>query len=135
MVIGDSTQWIMGPDAIKRVIPDFRLLWSMLGITRPPPEGATLAAYQSGDDSAWSYATEVDTVEYLWTGGATPSLVALVRKDGAVLGRSETSFGPDGVPRKAQLIVPGTTARLDLTFTESTSPATYKPDTWVRGEP
>jgi hypothetical protein len=134
MVNGDSTQWIRGPDAIKRIVPDFRLMWSMLGITRPPPEGAALAAAESGDVTAWSYATDADTVEYVRTGGATPSLVALVRKDGAVLGRSETTFGPDGTPLKAQLIVPGTSARLDLTFTESTAPATFKPDTWVRGE-
>jgi hypothetical protein len=134
MVVGDSTEWIRGPDAIKRIVPDFRLMWSMLGFTRPPPEGAILAASQSGDVTAWSYAAEADTVEYVRTGGATPSLVALVRKDGAVLGRSETTFGPDGTPLKAQLIVPGTSARLDLTFTESTTPATFKPDTWVRGE-
>ena len=135
MVDGDSTVWIRGPDAIKRIVPDFRLMWSMLGFTRPPPEGATLAAYQAGDVTAWSYATEGDIVEYVRTGGANAGLVALVRKDGAVLGRSETTFGPDGAPTKAQLIVPGTSARLDITFTESSTPATFKPDTWVRGEP
>jgi len=134
MVNGDSTEWIKGPDAIKRIVPDFRLMWSMLGFTRPPSEGAILVGYESGDVTAWSYGTEADTVEYVRTAGATPSLVALVRKDGSVLGRSETSFGPDGAPLKATLIVPGTRARLDLTFTESTAPATFKPDTWVRGE-
>jgi hypothetical protein len=134
MVNGDSTEWIKGPDAIKRIVPDFRLMWSMLGFTRPPPDSAVLSASESGDVTAWSYATALDTVEYVRTGGATPSLVALVRKDGAVLGRSETFFGPDGAPTKSQLIVPGTSAKLDLTFTESTAPATFKPDTWVRGE-
>jgi len=134
MVNGDSTEWIKGPDAIKRIVPDFRLMWSMLGFTRPPPDGAVLSASESGDVTAWSYATPADTVEYVRTAGATPSLVALVRKDGAVLGRSETFYGPDGAPIKAQLLVPGTSARLDLTFTESTTPATFKPDTWVRGE-
>jgi hypothetical protein len=134
MVNGDSTEWIKGPDAIKRIVPDFRLMWSMLGFTRPPPDGAVLSASESGDIIAWSYATPADTVEYVRTGGATPSLVALVRKDGAVLGRSETFYGPDGAPIKAQLLVPGTSARLDLTFTESTTPATFKPDTWVRGD-
>ena len=134
MVNGDSTEWIKGPDAIKRIVPDFRLMWSMLGFARPPAEGAALSVSESGDVTAWSYATAEDTVEYVRTAGATPSLVALVRKEGAVLGRSETTFGPDGNPIKAQLIVPGTSARLDLTFTESTAPATFKPDTWVRGE-
>jgi hypothetical protein len=135
MVVGDSTEWIRGPDAIKRVIPDFRLLWSMLGYTQPPPSGAGLAASEAGDVTAWSYATAEDTVEYVRTGGSRPTLVALVRKNGAVLGRSETSFGPDGTPMEAQLLVPGASARLDLTFTESTSPATFKSDTWVRGDP
>jgi hypothetical protein len=134
MVNGDSTEWIKGPDAIKRIVPDFRLMWSMLGFTRPPPDGAVLSASESGDVIAWSYATATDTVEYVRTGGGMPSLVALVRRDGGVLGRSETTFGPDGAPVKAQLIVPGTSARLDLTFTESTAPATFKPDTWLRGE-
>ncbi len=134
MVNGDSTVWIKGPEAIKRIVPDFRLMWSMLGYTRPPPAGATLSARQSPGVTAWSYATEADTVEYLRTEGLSPSLVALVRKDGAVLGRSEVTFGPDGAPLKAQLIVPGTSARLDLTFTESTTPASFKPDMWVRGE-
>jgi hypothetical protein len=134
MVVGDSTEWIRGPDAIRRIIPDFRLLWSMLGIARTPPAGAVLEGYASGDVTAWSYATPLDTVEYVRTAGAAPSLVALVRKGGSVLGRSETTFGPDGKPIKAQLLVPGASARLDLTFTESSSPASYKPDTWVRGD-
>lgn len=134
MVNGDSTEWIKGPDAIKRIVPDFRLMWSMLGFTRPPPDGAILSASQAGDVTAWSYATAADTVEYVRTAGVTPSLVALVRKDGMVLGRSETTFGPDGAPIKSQLIVPGNSARLDLTFTESTTPASFKSDTWVRGE-
>ena len=107
-------------------------MWSMLGFTRPPPE-RVLSASESGDVTAWSYATALDWI-CARRDGATPSMVALVRKDGAVLGRSETFFGPDGAPTKSQLIVPGTSARLDLTFTESTAPATFKPDTWVRGE-
>lgn len=134
MVVGDSTEWIRGPDAIKRIVPDFRLMWSMLGIARPAPEGAELTASVAGDVTAWSYGSASDTVEYVRTTGATPTLVALVRKDGAVLGRSETTFGPDGAPLKSQLIVPGSSARLDLTFTESSSPASFKPDTWVRGD-
>ena len=66
--------------------------------------------------------------------GTAPGLVTLVRRDGRVLGKVETLFAPDGAPASSRLLVPGTPARLDITFTERTRPATLKPDIWTPPE-
>lgn len=134
MVVGDSVIWVLGSNVMDRIVPDYRLLWGMLGIVRMPPEGAPIRGSESADTVAWEFAAGADTIEYRKSAGAVPSLVTLVRREGRVLGRVETLFGPDGAPATSQLLVPGAPARLDITFTETIRPATLKPDIWTRPE-
>jgi hypothetical protein len=132
MVVGDSAVWVSGAEVIERIVPDYRLFWGMLGVARQPPDTATLRGLVVADTSSWEYAAGVDTVEYVRRGGE--SLTTLVRRNGKVLGRAETRF-TNGAPTSSQLLVPGAPARLDITFTEVTRPATLKPDIWDRPAP
>lgn len=132
MVVGDSAIWVSGADVIERIVPDYRLFWGMLGVARRPPDTAALRGSIVADTTSWEYAMGIDTVEYVRRGGE--SLTTLVRRNGNVLGRAETRFA-NGAPTSSQLLVPGAPARLDITFTEVTRPATLKPDIWVRPEP
>lgn len=132
MVVGDSAVWISGADVIERIVPDYRLFWGMLGVARQPPDSAGLRGRVVADTTSWEYGIGADTVEYQRRGAA--SFTTLVRRNGKVLGRAVTQF-VDGAPKSSQLLVPGAPARLDITFTEVTRPATLKPDIWVRPEP
>jgi hypothetical protein len=132
MVVGDSAVWLSGADVIERIVPDYRLFWGMLGVARQPPDTASLRGSVVADTTSWEYAIGQDTVEYVRRAGE--SLTTLVRRGGKLVGRAETKFA-NGLPASSQLLVPGTPARLDITFTEVTRPATIKPDIWVRPEP
>lgn len=135
MVIGDDEQWVTREEVLDKIIPSYPLLWAMLGVARRPPAVATVRAVQQGDSlAAWEYAAGADTVEYVRVGGKAPALKALVRQDGRIVGRVETLFGTDGVPVSSRLYLPDGPSRLDITFTENSTPATFKPEIWVRPE-
>jgi hypothetical protein len=134
MVLGDTALWVSREDVIEKIIPSYPLLWAMLGVARRPAEDAVLTGAVSGDVTAWQYATSADTVEYVRTVGPTPGLKALVRQEGRVVGRVETVFGPDGALRSSRLYLPEGPSRLELTFTENTTPASFKPEIWNRPE-
>jgi hypothetical protein len=134
VVLGDTALWVSREDVIEKIIPSYPLLWAMLGVARRPADGAALTGAVAGDTTAWQYATSADTVEYVRTGGQTPGLKALVRQEGRVVGRVETVLGPDGAPLSSRLYLPEGPSRLDLTFTENTTPASFKPEIWNRPE-
>src|SRR5215212_6711555 len=41
-VIGDRPLWAEPPDAVKKLVPNYPLMWAMFGIARMPDEGAAL---------------------------------------------------------------------------------------------
>jgi hypothetical protein len=134
VVLGDTALWVSREDVLEKIIPSYPLLWAMLGIARRPADDAALTGAVAGDVTAWQYATSTDTVEYVRTAGELPGLKALVRQEGRVVGRVETVLGPDGAPRSSRLYLPEGPSRLELTFTENTTPATFKPEIWIRPE-
>jgi len=134
MVLGDTALWVSRKDVIEKIIPSYPLLWAMLGVARAPREGAAVAGGAGLDTQAWMYASGADTVEYVRTEGKSPGLKALVRQQGRVIGRVETVFGPDGSLLSSRLYLPDGPSRLDLTFTENTTPASFKPEIWTKPE-
>jgi hypothetical protein len=122
------------PDAVAKLVPNFPLMWAMFGIARMPPDGAALRGLSNGSVTAWQYASASDTVEYVRTAGNPGSFVAQVRQAGELIGRAETTLGPDGIPLKSRLTVPSAPARLDLTFS-STTKASFAPDIWRPRKP
>lgn len=131
VVIGDQALWTEPPDAVRKLVPNFPLMWAMLGVARLPEGDAALRGLQRGELTVWQYAGPTDTLEYV---RRADRLIAEVRQGGKVLGHAETTLGPDGLPLASRLDVPGVPARLDLTFL-STSRADFAPDVWVARKP
>lgn len=134
MVLGDTAIWVSREDVLEKIIPSYPLLWAMLGVARPPVADAALTGAMGIETKAWSYTGGADTVEYVRTEGKSPGFKALVRHEGRVVGRVETKFGPDGSPVSSRLYLPEGPSRLDLTFSENTTPATFKPEIWTKPE-
>jgi hypothetical protein len=133
-VIGDRPLWAEPPDAVKKLVPNYPLLWAMLGIARMPDPGAELRGVTHGDVTAWQYADASDTVSYARTAGPRGKLVTEVRHAGKVVGRAETTLDSTGAPLTSRLIVPSVPAKLNLTFL-STSRADFAPDIWTKHKP
>ena len=87
------------------------------------PAAAVTITFQAIDLADVSPGNDLWRYVYVVAGFADPANVAF-----------ETLFAPDGAPASSRLLVPGTPARLDITFTESTRPATLKPDIWTPPE-
>jgi hypothetical protein len=134
VVVGDEAVWAEPPDAVKKLVPNYPLLWGMLGVARPPDSGDALRGLVDGPVTIWQYAGPSDTVAYAWTRGSPARLVTEVRQRGELLGRVETELDSTGAPRRAQLVVPGVPARLDLTFL-STARASFAPEIWTPHRP
>jgi hypothetical protein len=133
-VVGDQPLWTEPPDAIRKLVPNYPLMWAMFGIARMPEQGLHLRGLTEGQVTAWQYLGPTDTVEYVRTAGSPNRLVAEVRRAGEVIGRAETTLDSLGAPLTARLTVPSVPARLDLTFS-STTPADFAPDIWVARKP
>jgi hypothetical protein len=133
-VVGDRSLWTEPPDAVKKLVPNYPLLWALLGIARLPENGAELRGVTQGDVTAWQYAGAADTVSYARTGGPHGKLVAEVRHGGKVVGRAETTLDSTGAPLTSRLVVPSVPAKLNLTFL-STARADFAPEIWLDRKP
>jgi hypothetical protein len=133
-VVGNTPLWAEPPDAVKKLVPNYPLMWAMFGVARLPEAGDSLRGLSDGHIVAWQYAGATDTVSYVRTTGKSGKLTAEVRHAGKVVGRAETTLDADGVPLKARLVVPSVPAKLDLTFL-STARATFAPDIWTARRP
>jgi hypothetical protein len=134
VVVGDRAIWTEPADAIARLVPNYPLMWAMFGIARMPPQAAELRGLASGSTIAWQYGAAGDTLEYVRTIGDPGRFIAEVRQAGKLIGRAETTLGPDGTLLKARLTVPSAPAQLDLTFL-STTRASFAPDIWLPRKP
>ena len=135
VVVGDDAVWMEPPDAIAKLVPNYPLMWAMFGIARrPSPPAGDLRGLSRGPVTAWQYADVADTIEYVRTTGNPGRLVAQVHHAGQLIGRAETTLGPNGTPLKARLTVPSGPARLDLTFL-STARDSFAPEIWLPRKP
>jgi hypothetical protein len=135
VVVGDSAIWVQPEKSLEDLVPNYPLLWSMLGVARPHSPGATLRGGVEPDRVAWEYAIGPDTVQYLRTQGKSRTLYARVRHAGKTVGYSETTLSEDGRPTKAKLTVPSGPAKLTLTFYASVPSAAFPPETWLPPKP
>jgi hypothetical protein len=129
-VVGDTPLWAEPPDAVKKLVPNYPLMWAMFGVARMPAEGDALRGLSSDAATAWQYAGATDTVDYVRTRGKNAKLIAEVRHAGTVVGRAETTLDERGVPLTARLVVPSVPAKLNLTFL-STARGTFAPEIWT----
>ena len=133
-VIGDQPLWAEPPDAVKKLVPKYPLMWAMFGIAREPAEGEQLRGVSQGAVTAWQYADATDTVSYVRTSGKRGKLVTEVRHGSEMVGRAETTLDSAGTPLTARLVVPSVPAKLNLTFL-STTRADFAPEIWTDRKP
>ncbi len=127
VVIGDDPVWAEPEEDVARLVPNYPLLWGMVGRVRPPSPGDEVSIHRDDDVVAWRYAAAGDTVEYLMELGGQRRLVVDVRQQGKRLGRVVTHIGEDRLPIRARLDIPSVPARLDVTYTDR-RPMTSVPD-------
>jgi hypothetical protein len=133
-VVGDEPLWAEPPDAVKKLVPNYPLMWAMFGVARLPEPGDSLRGLAEDGTIAWQYANATDTVSYVRTAGRPGRLVAEVRQAGKVVGRAETTLDSAGAPLTARLVVPSVPAKLNLTFL-STARADFAPEIWTARKP
>ena len=134
-VIRDSSQWAVPEEDIRKLVPNYPLLWAMLGVTHLPTGTTQVQRYADAKVTAWRLIHGTDTVDFARTEGSPVRLTAEVRSAGARIGRVITIFQEDGSLKSSRLDIPGASARLDLTFASSNRTSAFAPDTWVRPEP
>src|SRR3954451_17873137 len=91
-VIGSKPLWDEPPDAVKKLVPNYPLMWAMFGVARLPENGDSLRGLSQGAVTAWQYVNAADTVDYVRTGGTNGKLIAELRHAGKlVAGRRRRS--------------------------------------------
>ncbi|MBA2291474.1 MAG: hypothetical protein H0W15_03350 [Gemmatimonadales bacterium] len=129
-VIGSTTIWADPQEDVDKFVPNFHLLWGMLGVILVPQAGDIVETADDGRVTAWRYISGADTVDYLRTLTGKPQLLTDVRSQGKRIGRALTTFDAQGHPATVRLDVPSAPARLDLTFTAVTVPDAHPDGTW-----
>ncbi len=131
-VVGDSAIWAEPEEEVTNLVPEYDLLWALVGQARDPKPGDELAAQSTAATRAWRYVRGADTVNYLLTMTPKRSLLAEVHREGEMIGRVYTTFDADGKLAKAQLDVPSRPARLTLTFRNHRTPDGVPASLWIR---
>jgi len=134
VVVGEQPVWMTPPDAIAKLVPNYPLMWAMFGVAREPDSAAELRGLANQDVVVWQYAGASDTIVYARSSKDSRRMITEVRDSGALVGRAETTFNPDGTPAKSRLTVPSAPAQLDLTFL-STEHSSFAPEIWLPHKP
>lgn len=134
-VSGDTALWAEPEGDVKRLVPNYPLFWALLGVMRAPLAGTTIRRHRDPAITAWQYQRGADTVDYVRIEGPPVRLFAEVREAGKHIGTVQTTFGPDGLPASARLIVPSGPARVDITFSSNIKAKPFAPDTWTPVKP
>ena len=130
VVLGDSGLWAEPEDQFKKLVPNYALLWAMLGVVRGPSTEDVLFGLDDERITAWRYVHGIDTVDYARTKGTPSQLVADVREGGTRIGRVVTTFDDLGAPATSRLDVPAGPVRLTLRFTLVSTPSPLDPEIW-----
>ncbi len=129
-VIGDSAQWAEPRERVEGLVPNYPLLWAMVGVVRPPAPGTVIRSAEVGGVLAWEYLAGGDTVQYQVREHGPRQLALQVRRGGTVVGQVVTTFDPSGRLVRSVMMIPGEQVKLELTFTTVTVPAEFDPDVW-----
>lgn len=134
-VVGDSAHWAQPEDDLRKLVPNYPLLWAMLGVAQMPEAVTDVQRYEDAKVTAWRLISGPDTVEFARIAGPPVKLVAEVRQGGERVGRVETVFQEGGTLKSSRLDIPRAPARLDITYVSSSRTQPFAPDIWVRPEP
>lgn len=131
-VVGDTALWVEPADAVDRLIPNYPLMWAMFGMARLPAAGARVEGVRDSIATSWRYVMGADTLAYRRTALV---LQSEYRSGGKLVGRSVSTFAPDGALLKARLTVPSVPAQLDITILRILKNEAFDADVWKRRAP
>ena len=130
VVIGDSLRWADPkqdyPSSISQAI---QLVWTALGIVRPPNAGTATFGRRDSTGAVWRYIRDQDTVAFRLA-GAPRTLQGEWRRAGRLMARSRTQLAAGGLPQGTRVDVPERSARFEITFTTVDSTAQFAPALW-----
>jgi hypothetical protein len=131
VMVGDSLVWADPrqdfPDLPR---PAVQVIWTALGLIRPPE---TAMAVYGGRDSAqtvWRYADGRDTIDFRLRATGPRTLESEWRRDRHVMARSRTVLGPAGLPESVRIDVPERPARIEFTTVAVDTTAAFLPALW-----
>jgi hypothetical protein len=129
-VIGSTEQWAEPEEEVRKVAPNYQLLWAMLGIPRLPESFDAVTRFDGPGLVAWRLVRGADTVEFARQTGPEGRFMADVREAGVRVARVQTTYNVDGSLKSSRLDVPRGPARLDLNYYATSRPASFPADTW-----
>lgn len=130
VVIGDSLRWADPrqdyPSTTSRAL---QLVWTALGIVRPPDSLTATYGKRDSTGAVWRYIRDRDTVAFRLS--ATPrTLQGEWRRGGKVMARSRTQLAAGGLPQGTRVDVPERSARFEITFGAVDSTVQFAPALW-----
>jgi hypothetical protein len=130
VVIGDSLRWADPKEDYPSALPQaIQLIWTVLGIVRPPSPGTATFGMRDSTRTVWRYTQDRDTLAFRLT--AVPrTLEAEWRRGGKLMARSRTEYGASGLPQRARVDVPQRSARFELSFGVVDTTASLTPALW-----
>lgn len=131
VVLDDSLYWADPAENFpSSTAPALQLMWTALGVTRPPRPGAAVFGERDSARIVWRFVERGDTVDFRL--GTVPgrTLEAEWRRDARVMARSRAELGPDGFPTSVRIDVPERPARFEVTFVGVDTAATFAPALW-----
>ena len=130
VVIGDSLRWAdPKEDSSSSMAQAIQLVWTALGIVRPPDAGVATFGARDSTGAAWRYIRDRDTVAFRLAG--TPrTLQGEWRRGGKVIARSRTQLAAGGLPQGTRVDVPERSARFEITFVAVDSTVQFPPVLW-----
>ena len=129
-VIGSTEQWAEPEEEVRKIAPNYQLLWAMLGIPRLPESFDAVTRFEGPGLVAWRLVRGADTVEFARQTGPEGRFMADVRESGVRVARVQTTYNVDGSLKSSRLDVPRGPARLDLNYYATSRPASFPADTW-----
>lgn len=130
VVIGDSLRWAdPKEDYPSSVAQAIQLLWTALGIVRPPDSATATFGMRDTTGAVWRYTRDRDTVAFRLSG--TPRMLqGEWRRGGKLMARSRTQLAAGGLPQGTRVDVPERSARFEITFLAVDSTATFPASLW-----
>jgi len=131
VVLEDSLSWADPKENFSSsVSAAVQLVWTALGVARPPRPGAAVSGMRDSARILWRFAERQDTLDFRLGASPPRTLEAEWRRAARVMARSRAELGPDGWPTRVRIDVPERPARFEVTFVGVDTAATFAPALW-----
>jgi hypothetical protein len=131
VVIGDSLMWAdPKKDFPESPPPAVVLIWTALGVIRPPTATMTVYGGRDSTQTVWRYVEGRDTIDFRLSAAEPRVLESEWRRDRRLMVHGRTVLGPAGFPQSVRIDVPERPARFELTFVAVDTTATIPPELW-----